>query len=742
MADKDDDFDEWLDDVDLAEGDLDQDNIDELLSATEAPATGATPKGSTELDQDNIDALLGLKGPAAQAPEPPAGVGMDELDQDNIDALLSGTGYDADAAEDFSLDELDQENIDALLAGTDDAGLGSDEQAELAQDKIDALLTGSGPAAGPEESQAELDQNDIDALMGKPPAKEAPVEAEPPADFEQDNIDALFTDQNENPTPAPAETADDDLDALFGETEKESAPPPAAVEIPAELTPEESDELAVSAFDSELDEMDQLFADINNDIEEDDPFQSEEIDFAEMLGKTSEEDQEFIELEPGSQGTEPPQDSFMARAGAEEDDDVEAIESDEKPTEKKVVFIPALLSNMDRSLVAGIGGGFALLLLLGLYLLFSGPGESMDAHYNEDDAPVQQAQTQQPAQNFVPQTEDALFDMGPEAGELAITLAALDKDDQPLIYDITKPPAHGRLSGTAPHLTYLPDNTFPGEDHFEFTVSDGTASSDLALVTITGPDLVTLAAETAAQAAAEATAEKIITPQKPAVLAKDVSYAIISTEAVTLDWGRLWNEANAAPFAANEVHVEIVATAIKGSLEQQGRHRHTYRPDPFTATTDTIRYRFKKGGFRSETKTVAITVKVGSPAPELNIAELADGYLVGQKIIIDASASRDEARDSLQFLWEQTDGVPIDLHLLNDEGSQVTFTMPSSFYAEANPGPSLAVTAIDNTGKETRKEIKLKMISRRQTALWRGENGTLAADPPMQGRYFPWPFSD
>lgn len=498
----------------------------------------------------------------------------------------------------------------------------------------------------------------------------------------------------------------------------------------------------MSAFDSELDEMDQLFADINNDIEEDDPFQSEEIDFAEMLGKTSEEDQEFIELEPGSQGTKTPQDSFMARAGAEEDDDIEAIAPDNKQEEgNPPLVLPAMLAGLSRSLVAGIGGGLVLLLLLGLYLLFSGPTETMVATSTEE-TPAQQTPNRPAAKNFIPQTEDALFDMGPEAGELAITLTALDKDDQPLIYDITKPPAHGRLSGTAPHLTYLPDNTFPGEDHFEFTVSDGTDSSKLALVTITGPDLVTLAAETAARAAAEAAAEKIITRQKPAVLAKDVSYAIISTEAVTLDWGRLWNEANAAPFVADEVHVEIVATASTGSLEKQGRHRHTYRPDPFTATTDTIRYRFKKGGFRSATKTVAITVEVGSPAPELNIAALEDGYLVGQNIIIDASASRDEARDSLQFFWEQTGGVPIDLHQLNDEGSQVAFTMPSSFYSEANPGPSLTLTAIDNTGKQARQEIKLKMISRRQTALWRGENGSVAPNPPMQGRYFPWPFSD
>jgi hypothetical protein len=87
-------------------------------------------------------------------------------------------------------------------------------------------------------------------------------------------------------------------------------------------------------------------------------------------------------------------------------------------------------------------------------------------------------------------------------------------------------------------------------------------------------------------------------------------------------------------------------------------------------------------------------------------------------------------------------GVNTDLHLLNNEGSKIAFTMPSSFYSEPDPGPTLAVTAIDNTGKEMRKEIKIKMLSRRQTALWRGDNGNVAPDPPMQGSYFPWPFPD
>ncbi len=780
MAGKDDEFDEWLDDIDGGDSDLDQDNIDELLSAVESDTDAVADqsneaKGSGELDQDNIDALLGLSSSDTDSSE------SGELDQDNIDELLSGTGYDADASEDFNLDELEQDNIDALLAGSVDSDTSDADEdlAELAQDNIDALLAGSSKDAAPEEeSQAELDQSDIDSLLStKPESTEAeddfddldalfaddveeseaaaPLaaspEPEPEEDFgdlDQDNIDALFNDIDAASPPealtAPTEEEDLGLDELFAaDDEAEQAPPAVSAEqVSDELSPEDADELASSAFDSELDEMDQLFADIDSDTEDEDPFLAEEIDFAEMLGQTEGDDQEFIELDTAdTKAPETTADDFMAQAGAEDDSDIEAITSDEDKEKKaRGLMIPAALAGMNKSVLTGIGGGLALLLLLGLYFLFSGPEESTDT-IKEASVSEQQVPARKMVENFIPATENALYDMGDKGGELSIELSAVDKDDQPLIYEITSQPRHGRLSGTAPLLTYLPDTTFPGEDRFEFKVSDGTDTSDIAVITITGPDLMTLAKKEA-EKKKEKAEKKIFKPQKPKVLAKDVKYFTISTGAVTIDWARLGQEANSSPYTSKEVHVEIVDTTMKGSLTRRDRTSHTFIPDPYVASTDTIRYRFKKGGFRSATKTIAINVELGSPAPQINIAELGDGYKVGQNVVIDASASRDEARENLKFFWEQVSGVPIDLHLLNEEGSKIAFTMPSSFYSDPNPGPTLAVTALDNTGKEVRQEIKVKMVSRRQTALWRGDNGHVAPEPPMQGRYFPWPFDD
>ncbi len=66
-----------------------------------------------------------------------------------------------------------------------------------------------------------------------------------------------------------------------------------------------------------------------------------------------------------------------------------------------------------------------------------------------------------------------------------ITLAASDPDGNPLTYAIVSVPSHGALSGTLPAVTYTPSPSFSGADSFTFTASDGTATSNVATVTIT-----------------------------------------------------------------------------------------------------------------------------------------------------------------------------------------------------------------------------------------------------------------
>jgi uncharacterized delta-60 repeat protein len=65
-----------------------------------------------------------------------------------------------------------------------------------------------------------------------------------------------------------------------------------------------------------------------------------------------------------------------------------------------------------------------------------------------------------------------------------ITLTALDIDGDTLTYSIVDGPANGTLTGTAPNLTYTPDDGFNGADNFTFKANDGTVDSNIATVSI------------------------------------------------------------------------------------------------------------------------------------------------------------------------------------------------------------------------------------------------------------------
>lgn len=71
-----------------------------------------------------------------------------------------------------------------------------------------------------------------------------------------------------------------------------------------------------------------------------------------------------------------------------------------------------------------------------------------------------------------------------EDGSLDLTLAGQARAGATLDYAIVDAPQHGALQGTAPDLTYVPDDDFLGTDEFTFTVSDGTTTSEPAMVTI------------------------------------------------------------------------------------------------------------------------------------------------------------------------------------------------------------------------------------------------------------------
>lgn len=67
---------------------------------------------------------------------------------------------------------------------------------------------------------------------------------------------------------------------------------------------------------------------------------------------------------------------------------------------------------------------------------------------------------------------------------MPITLAGRDGDGDPLTFSVTVAPTRGVLSGTAPNLTYTPNNNISGPDYFCFVVNDGKTNSAPAVVTL------------------------------------------------------------------------------------------------------------------------------------------------------------------------------------------------------------------------------------------------------------------
>ncbi|MBI5742121.1 MAG: cadherin-like domain-containing protein [Nitrospirae bacterium] len=68
---------------------------------------------------------------------------------------------------------------------------------------------------------------------------------------------------------------------------------------------------------------------------------------------------------------------------------------------------------------------------------------------------------------------------------LPITLTASDLNGDDLNYSVVINPTHGSLSGTAPNLTYTPDNNYIGSDSLTFKANDSKADSNTATISVT-----------------------------------------------------------------------------------------------------------------------------------------------------------------------------------------------------------------------------------------------------------------
>ncbi|MEA1933923.1 MAG: Ig-like domain-containing protein [Thermodesulfobacteriota bacterium] len=646
-----------------------------------------------------------------------------ELAQSDIDALLGGGTDDSEKAapEESSAaesDELAQSDIDALLGGgTDDSGKAAQEESsasesdELAQSDIDALLGGGtdySEKAAPEESDA--------AESGEPA---------------QSDIDDLF---KEGTAETKAGLADEDLGAT-----------------------------------SDAEDVSDLFADIGKD-EKEDSFQAENTGFDEIMDDDGAGDDPFkagAGDDAGNLGFDFGEDDEATQVGGKKPDQEELPEfktipgmKDDKESGEKGFKMPftvpeSIISAIsNKKMMSMIGASLVLLIVAGVYFFKFRGAEDQDAIILAEqegvtetgEAPEQPKAVGEvvvPVENSIPVVIDGEYEMPQSGGEVAILLLGRDDDDDQLEFEVTSKPEFGRLSGDAPELVFLPDSDFPGKDSFEFKASDGKNASTIAMVVITGPDMRIKVAKK----------PKVIEPKKPMISAVDVTLKTLSTKDLVIDWKKIWSQANKTMFKSN-VAIKIVNKSRYGKLSKISKSKHRYRPDKYFSGMEILKYRFRQEGAKSKTKRIKLIVALGEPPPEIKLNPLAKAYNVGSEVVLDVTPTRDDDRDSVRFVWQQVGGISQPFTTINDEGSAISFIVPSSFYTVDYPDLVMRVTAIDKTGKEDSKDIRVPVnqsikAGRPRTALWRSVPGRdiLACEPDCPGgkcpgNLLPWPYND
>ena len=642
----------------------------------------AEEKAGLEID-DWLDDLAEDK-PAAPAQEAPG-----ELDQSDIDSLLGGGAAASGPVPDDDGGELDQSDIDALLGGGAAAPVSA--------------------AGGGGEGFAELDQSDIDSLLGggEGPAVAAAPTAGDDFDLDQSDIDGLFASAGDKTSSAEAAMTEglgapskDDLDSLFSDMGGDELDRPKTVNFA---------EVAQDGGGKED----------NFGLPDDGGFDDDEFDFGDLP--------DIPDEGTNADGTEPQrgmgeEDIFATASpvGAMPDFLAEATmdKSREKPSASGTdhPFAPPPKAGKKKGMAVAVlcllllagGGGYFFMKNKKGVMPVPVPPPAQEKVVAPEVPPVVVA-PMAPA-NVPPVANESRWRMAKPNEALPIELSGSDENNDPLKFEIVTPPKFGRLSGELPKVTYLPNKDFPGEDTFEFRVSDGQAASAPAKVGVMGPEEVKPAV---AEAPKECPPE-----ERPVVAVKNMHLKTLSTAPLTINWKKIWAAANTEPFDG-KVSVEILGgPPLRGSLHRLDRSRHRYEPDRYFGGKEEVRYRFKAAGVYSKAGKLIITVKRNDKPPVLAMRTVAYSYKVGETVVLDAGLTRDDSPGGVRYSWEQVAGPPVQLEKRHGEDSVVSFVVPSSFRAEQKPRIVIRLTVTDPGGQRASKEVAILPVSKRQTALW------------------------
>lgn len=210
-----------------------------------------------------------------------------------------------------------------------------------------------------------------------------------------------------------------------------------------------------------------------------------------------------------------------------------------------------------------------------------------DGHLDSNEAVVSITIT--PA-NDAPVAEDQSLSTTEDV-PVTITLAAADRDNDPLSFVITGQPEHGTLSGTPPSVIYTPEANYNGADSFTFRANDGTVDSNTARVSIS------------------------IAAVNDAPVANDQSVTTAEDTSI------------AVALAASDVDGDTLSFTILSS-PQHGTLSGTapdlvYQPAASFNGTDAFTYKVNDVQFDSNDATVSITATAVNDAPVANSQSVA-----------------------------------------------------------------------------------------------------------------------
>ncbi|HWS90737.1 MAG TPA: Ig-like domain-containing protein [Pyrinomonadaceae bacterium] len=225
-----------------------------------------------------------------------------------------------------------------------------------------------------------------------------------------------------------------------------------------------------------------------------------------------------------------------------------------------------------------------------------------------------------------------------EDSAFSFNLYGSDADHDPLTFAVVSQPAHGRLTGTAPSLTYTPDPNYHGTDSFSYKVNDGTADSAVATMSVS-----VMAVNDA----------PVANPQTVNVN-EDASVAVTLT---------------AADVEGDQLHYWLVNAPQHGGFVGGVIPNLVYRANPNYNGPDSFTFYVYDGNKQSATVTVNINVAAVNDAPVANPQTV---------------ATNEDTAKAVTLTGSDVDGDPLTYILVNPptRGS-LTGTVPNLVYTPA-----------------------------------------------------------